>query len=581
MNTYHNHYNLSTMKKDQQTPFTVELTESDQYFKNIPHSLNAILENAVRRNWHLPSLSDYKGENHTFGEVAEMVGKLHIIFEAAGLKKGDKVAICGKNSAKWATAFIACLAYGAVAVPILHEFKPETIHHLVNHSDAKLLFVDESIWKHLENLDFPSLEGAIYISEFGIPYSKTENVAIVHDNIDKFFKDKYPHGFSSKDIHWYEDQPDDLAVINYTSGSTGMSKGVMLPYRSIWSNIKFCMEFLTFLRPGDGVLNMLPLAHLYGMVIEMLHPFSKGCHCTFLGRTPSPAILLAAFADVKPKLIITVPLVLEKIVKTKVFPVINKPKMKFLLKIPFINGIIFRKIRDQLVDALGGEVKQVIIGGAALNAEVNEFLIRINFPVTVGYGMTECGPLITYETPDKEKPGTVGKIVERMEARIDSPDPETIPGNLWVRGDNVMIGYYKNDEATKEVMHPDGWMNTGDLVTCDRDGNIRIMGRSKTMILGPSGQNIYPEEIEQKLNNLPYVMESVVIDDHGKLVALVFPDFDTIKKEGKDVDAVMEEDLKKLNPMLPAYSRISDIRVFDKEFEKTPKRSIKRFLYQP
>ncbi len=568
------------MKKDKNSTLTVEITDTDQYFTNIPESLNAILEASVCRNWDLPALSDYKGSTSTYGHVAEMIEKLHILFEAAGVKEGDKVAICGKNSAKWATAFIACISAGVVAVPILHEFKPETIHHLVNHSDAKLLFVDEAIWKNLDRLEFPSLEGVIFISEFGIPYSKSENLTIAHDHIDKFFKDKFPHGFSSKDIHWFQDKPDDLAVINYTSGSTGMSKGVMLPFRSIWSNIKFCMEFLTFLRPGDGVLNMLPLAHLYGMVIEMLHPFAKGCHCTFLGRTPSPAILLAAFAEVQPKLIITVPLVLEKIVKTKVFPVIEQPKMRFLLKLPIIKGIILGKIKNQLIKALGGQVKQVIIGGAALNAEVGEFLMRIKFPVTVGYGMTECGPLITYETPDKEIPGTVGKIVERMEAKIDSPDPESIPGNLWVRGDNVMKGYYKNDEATKEVMK-DGWMNTGDLVTCDKDGNIRIMGRSKTMILGPSGQNIYPEEIEQKLNNLPYVVESVVIDDHGKLVALVYPDFDAIKKNDKDINVVMDEDLKKLNPMLPSYSKISEIRIFDKEFEKTPKRSIKRFLYQP
>ena len=311
---------------------------ADQYFRNIPQSLNAILEASVCRNWERPSLSDYKGSTYSFSQVAEMIAKLHILFEAAGMKQGDKVAICGKNSAKWATAFIACLAYGAVAVPILHEFKPETIHHLVNHSDAKLLFTDEAIWKNLTTLEFPSLEGVVFISEFGMPYSKSETLTTAHDKIDRFFSDKYPHGFTTKDIHWYKDRPDDLAVINYTSGSTGMSKGVMLPYRSIWSNIRFAMEYLTFLLPGDGVLNMLPLAHLYGMVIEMLHPFAKGCHCTFLGRTPSPAILLAAFSDVKPKLIITVPLVLEKIVKTKVFPVINEPKMKFLLKIPFIKS---------------------------------------------------------------------------------------------------------------------------------------------------------------------------------------------------------------------------------------------------
>ncbi len=569
------------MSKDSKAQFSVEITETDQLFKNIPESLNAILESSVCRNWDLLSLSDFKGDDHTFGEVAAMVEKLHILFDAAGLKPGDKVAICGKNSAKWAIAFIACLSFGAVAVPILHEFKPETIHHLVNHSDAKLLFVDEAIWKSLDQLDLPMLEGVIYISEFGIPFSRSENLTTAHNNIEKFFTDKYPHGFSSKDIHWYHDKPDDLALINYTSGSTGMSKGVMLPYRSIWSNIRFCMEFLTFLKPGDGVLNMLPLAHLYGMVIEMLHPFAKGCHCTFLGRTPSPAILLAAFAEVKPKLIITVPLVLEKIVKTKVFPVIEQPKMKFLLKLPIIKGIILRKIKDQLIKALGGEVKQVIIGGAALNADVISFLGKIKFPVTVGYGMTECGPLITYETPEKEKPGTVGKIVERMEARIDSPDPETIPGDLWVKGDNVMKGYYKNPDATKEVMKDGGWMNTGDLVTIDKEGNIRIMGRSKTMILGPSGQNIYPEEIEQKLNNLPYVAESVVISELGKLIALVYPEYDALKKDGKDADSVMEANLKTLNSQLPAYSKVSEIRLFDKEFEKTPKRSIKRFLYQP
>lgn len=569
------------MKKDNHSPFTVEITDEDQLFKNIPDSLNEILEASVTRNWDLPALSDYKGATYSYGEVAAMIEKVHILFDAAGLKPGDKVAICGKNSAKWAISFIACLSAGVVAVPILNEFKPETIHHLVDHSDAKILFVDEAIWKTLNHEELPSLVAVIYISELGIPYSKSENITNVHDQLNKFFKDKYPHGFSAHDINWHKDKPEELAVINYTSGSTGMSKGVMLPFRSIRSNIQFCMEFLTFMRPGDGVLNMLPLAHLYGMVIEMLHPFAKGCHCTFLGRTPSPAILLAAFADVKPRLIITVPLVLEKIVKTKIFPVINQPKMKMLLKIPGVKNIILGKIKKQLIKALGGDVKQVIIGGAALNADVDNFLRSIKFPLTVGYGMTECGPLITYIRPEKTRPGSVGKIVERMEARIDSPDPATVPGNLWVKGDNVMIGYYKNPEATKEVMKKDGWMNTGDLVTCDSDGYIHIMGRSKTMILGPSGQNIYPEEIEQKLNNLPYVVESVVIDDHGKLVALVFPDFEALKKDGKNGDTVMSENLKKLNPMLPAYSKVSEIRIFDKEFEKTPKRSIKRYLYQP
>lgn len=565
---------------DKQSP-TIKVTETDQYFTNIPKSLNAILEASVRRNWQLTAFSDFRGSSYSFGDVAEITAKLHILFKAAGIEPGDKIAICGKNSSKWAIAFIACITAGAVAVPILHEFKPETIHHLVNHSDAKLLFIDEAIWKTLDQEDLPELQGVIYISELGIPLSRSECLTNTHNNLDKFFADKYPHGFSANDLHWHHDKPDELAVINYTSGSTGMSKGVMLPYRSIWSNIKFALEYLTFMLPGDGMVNMLPLAHLYGLVIETLHPFAKGCHCTFLGKTPSPAILLGALAEIRPKLIIAVPLVLEKIIKSKVFPVIEQPKMKILLKIPVISGIVLGKIKDQLMKALGGNLKEFIIGGAALNADVAKFLVRIKFPFTVGYGMTECGPLITYETPDKEKPGTVGKIVERMEAKVDSPDPANVPGNLWVRGDNVMKGYYKNPEATKEVMTEDGWMNTGDLVTQDRQGNIHIMGRSKTMILGPSGQNIYPEEIEQKLNNLPYVVESVVIDDHGKLVGLVYPDFALLKQDGKDADAAMNTNLKSLNSQLPGYSKISEIRIFNEEFEKTPKRSIKRFLYQP
>ena len=559
----------------------VTITETEQIFSNFPDSLNTILETSVKRNWNLEAFSDFKGKSYSFGDVAEYVEKLHILFKAAGVQAGDKVALCGKNSSKWAIAFIACLSAGVVAVPILNEFKPETIHHLVNHSDAKLLFIDESIWNTLDQNNLPELAGVIYISEYGIPLSRSECLTNTHENLDKFFSDKYPHGFSATDLHWHHDTPEELAIINYTSGSTGMSKGVMLPYRAIWSNIRFCMEFVTFMKPGDGMVNMLPLAHLYGLVIETLHPFAKGCHCTFLGKTPSPAVLLGALSQIRPKLIISVPLVLEKIIKSKVFPVIEQPKMKILLKIPGVNNLILGKIKSQLMKALGGNLQEFIIGGAALNAEVAKFLTRIKFPFTVGYGMTECGPLITYENPTKQKAGSVGKIVERMEGRVDSPDPETIPGNLWVRGVNVMKGYYKNPEATKEVLTSDGWMNTGDLVTCDKDGYIHIMGRSKTMILGPSGQNIYPEEIEQKLNNLPYVIESVVIDEHGKLVALVYPDFDLLKIENKDVDKQMNENLKALNTQMPGYSKISEIRIFNEEFEKTPKRSIKRFLYQP
>lgn len=569
------------MEKEKNGTFGVRVTDTDQVFTNIPTSLIEILESSVRRNWDLTAFSDFKGKDYTYGDVAQYVERLHILFKAAGLKKGDKVAICGKNCAKWAIAFIACITDGIVSVPILNEFKPETIHHLVNHSDAKLLFTDEPIWNSLDHRQLPELEAVVYIDEFGIPYSKSKDLECVHDNITKYFADRYPHGFGSSDIHWHRDTPEETAVINYTSGSTGMSKGVILPYRAIWSNVKFSMEYLTFLLPGDGVVNMLPLAHLYGLVIEMLHPFAKGCHCCFLGRVPSPAILMGALARMKPKLIITVPLVIEKIIKTKVFPVIHTPKMRMLMNIPVVKGIICGKIRENLIKALGGKVREVIIGGAPLNDEVAALLRRIKFPFTVGYGMTECGPLITYEVPEKEPAGSVGKIVERMESRIDSPDPEKIPGNLWVKGDNVMAGYYKNPEATEEVLRPDGWMNTGDLVTRDKNGYLRIMGRSKTMILGPSGQNIYPEEIEHKVNNLPFVVESVVIDDKGKLVALVYPDFEALKEAGKDADTVMNENLKILNTSLPSYSRISEIRIFNEEFEKTPKKSIKRFLYQP
>lgn len=573
--------NLTIMKEETKHQFNVKITDTDQVFSNIPESLIEILESSERRNWQSIAFSDYKGKSYTYAEVAEYVEKLHIIFKAAGLKSGDKVAICGKNSSKWSIAFIACISYGIVSVPILNEFKPETIHHLVNHSDAKLLFTDEPIWNSLDHNELPELNAVVYIDEFGIPFSRSKEIEAVHDNIDKYFADKYPQGFSSKDIHWHHDKPEDTALINYTSGSTGMSKGVTLPYRAIWSNIRFSLEYLTFLLPGDGVVNMLPLAHLYGLVIEMLHPFAKGCHCCFLGRLPSPAILMGALAQMKPKLIITVPLVIEKIIKKKVFPVIHTPKMRLLMSLPFIKSVIHRKIMENLINALGGNVKEIIIGGAPLNEEVAHLLHKIKFPYTVGYGMTECGPLITYETPDKQPVGTVGKIVERMESKIDSPNPRKIPGNLWVKGDNVMSGYYKNPEATEEVFSEDGWMNTGDLVTLDKNGNIRIMGRSKTMILGPSGQNIYPEEIEHKINNLPYVVESVVIEDTGKLVALIYPDFDALKEEGKDAESVMDSNLKILNPRLPAYSRISEIRIFNEEFEKTPKKSIKRFLYQP
>lgn len=549
---------------------------------NIDKSLNHIIQESIIKNWDKMVFSDMGGINYQYKDLALQIEKLHIIFEAAGLKKGDRVAICGKNSSNWAVTFLACLTSGVVAVPILHEFKPDTIHHLINHSEAKLLFVDAGIWENLDEKNLPELKGAIYISEFGMPLSRDKKLLETRNNINELFGKKYPYSFSQKDIDYFKDTPDDLALINYTAGSTGMSKGVMLPYRSIWSNIRFCIDNLDWFKAGDGIVNMLPLAHLYGMTIEMLHPVCKGCHCFFLTKLPSPKIILKAFADVRPKLIITVPLIIEKIIRSKVFPVIEKPMMKFLLKVPYVDDLILKKIRKQLMEAFGGNLHEIIVGGAPLNADVEKFLTRINFPLTVGYGMTECGPLISYASSSETKSHSVGKIVDRMEIRVDSPDPAHEPGNLQVRGDNVMNGYYKNPKATEEVMREDGWMDTGDRGIIDEDGYIFIMGRSKTMILGPSGQNIYPEEIEAKLNNLPFVNESLIIEKDGKLVALIHPDFDASMKAGNDRDhleKILAQNVEMLNKDIPSYSQVKDFKIFEEEFEKTPKRSIKRFLY--
>lgn len=547
-------------------------------------SLNALITDAIVKNWNRMSVSDMGGINYQYKDVAELIAKLHLMFESAGVKPGDKVAICGKNSSNWSVIFLACLTSGTVAVPILHEFKPDTIHHLVNHSDSKLLFVDATIWENLDEKLLPNLVGAIFISELGMPLSRSEELTYTRNNINEVFGKKYPYSFDKTDIHYYEDKPEELAIINYTSGSTGMSKGVMLPYRSIWSNIRFTLDNLPFLKAGDGMVNMLPLAHLYGMVIEMLNPFCRGCHCYFLTKLPSPKVILKAFADVKPKLIITVPLILEKIIRNKVFPLLEKPLMKIMLTMPFLDDYLLAKVKENLLQAFGGNLEEIIVGGAALNPEVEAFLYKIGFPITVGYGMTECGPLISYITASQSKAKSVGKVVDRMEVKIDSSDPRTIPGNILVRGTNVMKGYYKNDKATQEVF-PDnsGWMNTGDMGMIDENGYISICGRSKTMILGPSGQNIYPEDIEAKLNNLPYVNESLVVEEGTDLVALVYPDFDSARSQDIDrekLEEIMQQNLVTLNGEMPSYSKVKRIKIMEEEFEKTPKRSIKRFLYQ-
>lgn len=547
-------------------------------------SLNALIEHSIKSNWNLMALSDMGGVNLQYKDVALLIAKMHILFDAAGVKRGDKVAICGKNSSNWTVVFLSCLTAGVVAVPILHEFKPDTIHHLVNHSEAKLFFVDAAIWENLDERLLPNLVGAIYISEFGMPLSRSEKLTETRNNINQCFGAKYPYSFEPENVEYFADQPDDLAMINYTSGSTGMSKGVMVPFRSLWSNVRFCLDNLSMLKPGVKMVNMLPLAHMYGMTIEMLNPFCHGCHCYFLTKLPSPKIILKAFADVQPALIITVPLIVEKIIRNKVFPLLEKPLMKVLLKVPYLDDRLLAKIRENLLQAFGGNLKELIIGGAPLNADVEKFLYKIGFPITVGYGMTECGPLIAYASSAISKPHTVGKAVDRVEVRIDSPDPRNVPGNIMVKGVNVMHGYYKNDKATDEVLDKkSGWMNTGDMGTIDEDGFITINGRSKTMILGPSGQNIYPEEIEQKLNNLPYVNESLVVENGTDLEALVYLDFDSARTQNIDRDElekIMVQNLAALNQEMPSYSKVKTIKIMEEEFEKTPKRSIKRFLYQ-
>lgn len=545
-------------------------------------TLNGYLQSSVRKNWEELALTDFNGVSFQYRDIARKIAKLHLLYEQAGVKRGDKIALCGKNSSQWAVAFLSAITYGAVAVPILHEFKADNIHHLVTHSEAKLFYTDDAIWENLDPDSMNGLEGVIRLHDYSLIMSRNKRLTNAREHLNEIFGKRYPERFTPDDVVYYKEKKDELALINYTSGSMGFSKGVMLTYNNLWSNIQFTIDGLTFLNPGDGIVCMLPLAHMYGLIVELLHPLVKGCHVYFLTRMPSPRVILEAFATVRPKLIVTVPLIIEKIVKTKVFPLLDKPLMKLLMHIPVIDDRLLEKIKTQLMGAFGGNVQEIIIGGAALNKDVETFLRRINFPYTVGYGMTECAPLVAYAQWDKQRPGSCGQIVDRMEGRIDSPDPEHIPGELWVRGDNVMKGYYKNKDATDAVMK-DGWMNTGDLCTMDSDGFIYIRGRNKNMILGPSGQNIYPEEIEQKLNNMPYVAESLVVDSDGQLAALIYPDLELATKQGIHTDAlskIMDDNIAALNKDLPAYSQIRKVKLYNEEFEKTPKRSIKRYLYQ-
>lgn len=544
--------------------------------------INQYIENSIRQNWEELALTDFKGVSYQYKDIARKIAKLHILFEETGIKPGDKVALCGRNSSQWAVAMFGALTFGAIPVPILHEFKPDNIHHLVNHCDARLFFVDQTIWENLDSSHFEKLIGVLQISDYSILLSNDKKLDNARKHLNELFGKKYPERFTPADVKYATPDRDSLAIINYTSGSMGFSKGVMIPYRAIESNIQFGIERLTFLQPGDGVVCMLPLAHMYGLCIELIHTFTKGCHIYFLTRIPSPKVIMDAFATVHPKLIITVPLIIEKIIKNKVFPLLDKPLMKIMLKMPFIDSRLLGKIKERLTSTFGGNLVQIIIGGAALNKDVERFLRRIEFPYTVGYGMTECAPLIAYSPWYENKEQSCGRIVDRMTAEIDSTDPCNVAGELRVKGDNVMLGYYKNPEATAATIK-DGWLYTGDLCTLDSDGFLFIRGRSKNMILGPSGQNIYPEEIEQRINNLPYVCESLVVEENQRLVALIYPDIEIGATQGlsfDDLTKIMRENIETLNKDLPGYSRIADLKVLHEEFEKTPKRSIKRFLYQ-
>ena len=545
------------------------------------NSFNKYIEQTIRKHWDLPALTDFQGTTYHYKDVARRMAKIHIMLEAAGIKHGDRVAICGRNSSNWATVFFATLTYGAVAVPILHEFKPDNIHHIVNNSESKMLFAGDAVWENLNIEKMPALNAVILLNDLSL--LKTDQPALieVRERLNEYFGKKFPTHFRADSIQYYPDSLDELALINYTSGSTGFSKGVMLSFRNIWSNLKFCVENLDFLQAGDGCVSMLPMAHMYGLMVELMNPFVKGCHIHLLTRVPSPKIIMDAFAEVKPKMIVAVPLIIEKIIKTRVFPLLEKPLIKLMMMVPLVDTQLLSRIKSRLTETFGGNLHQMIIGGAALNKDVEQFLKKIDFPYTIGYGMTECAPLISYAPWQENKLASCGRVVSRMELQIDSPDAANIAGELWVKGDNVMMGYYKNEEAT-QASFKDNWMKTGDLALMDSEGFLFLKGRCKNMILGPSGQNIYPEEIEDLLNNMPYVNESIVTDENGKLVALVYPDFENAEKSGytsKEIDSLMEENRINLNKELPAYSQITQIILRSEEFEKTPKRSIKRYMY--
>ncbi len=527
-------------------------------------------------------MTDFLGETYYYKDVAREIDRLHDYFERAGIKRGDKVALCGKNSARWAIAFFATLSYGAVAVSILHEFDKDSVRFIVDHSDSRLFFADENIWNEVDPARVPKVETVFSLDDFALLKSSSDRLDQFHSNASNYFEEKHRNGYLVNDMAFRADKLEELAVLNYTSGTTSSPKGVMIPYRSLWSNTKFANDNLEFIRSGDNIVCMLPMAHTYGLAFEILNSISMGCHIHFLGKTPSPKVLLEAFDKVKPKLVLAVPLIIEKIVTRNVFPKLKQGAASVLIKIPLLNEIVHTKVRKSMTDFFGGNLVEVVIGGAALNSDVEKFLRKIRFPYTVGYGMTECGPLISYSFWSEYKERSSGRVVDRMQVKIDSPDPENVAGEILTKGTNVMLGYYKNEEATKETFTADGWLKTGDLGTLDKDNFVFIRGRDKNMILGASGQNIYPEEIEERINASPFVEESLAIEEEGKIVALIVPNREALDENGtpeSEWESFFQQVIAEINGLLPAYSKLSSFRLQEEEFEKTPKRSIKRFKY--
>ena len=550
---------------------------------NIP-SFNSYIEKTITDNWLLDALTDYKGSTLQYHDVARKIEKLHIMMEAAGLQKGDRIAVCGRNSAHWAVAFLATITYGAVVVPILHEFNDEQIHNIVNHSESRLLFVGDYIVNIINPDEMPHLEGILNLPDFSLHTCRSDKLMYAREHLNEMFGHKYPNAFRKEDVHWYQDSPEELSMINYTSGTTGFSKGVMLPYRAIWGNVDFCIKNLANRMPKySNMLNILPMAHMYGLAIEFLFPFCSGYHLHFLTRLPSPAVIAEAYQKVKPDVVIAVPLIIEKIIRKRVFPKIQSNAIKIMLQMPVVSKKVKARICQEVYNAFGGRAYEIIIGGAPLNQEIEQFLKSIDFPFTVGYGTTECAPLISYSDYHIFQPGSCGQPLPNMEVRIASSDPQNIEGEIIARGPNVMLGYYKNPEATQQAIDREGWYHTGDLATMSADGHIFIRGRLKNMLLGANGQNVYPEEIEDKLNSMAMISESLIVQRGDKLVALVHPDMDEVKSMGftqEDLENIMEQNRQQLNEQLPVYSKLQAFELMEEEFQKTPKKSIKRYLYK-